>query len=353
MRGKRVQPRAIVRPAGHDHDGIRALNLVFDSVYSGRTVVNVRRLLPLVPVLAVACYGLADAQSGDASRPKRLVSGTAPRPKWSAPDRAAFFENAADHLGELPSATVTAPVAPNTSASPAPTGGVAWSKLVSAAELEREVEALAKLVDTAVKSPNEFKGGGFKSARRDFTTLAALFGVIAEYDGEVRWKPEGAALRDAFGRAGKNCKVGTDGTYAEAKRRADELAALIRGDVPQLESAAAEFAWNETADRAPLMERLEIARTERLKPWTGGQGEFAAHQAEVAHEAAIAAALSEIIKHAGYDYAEDDGYRQYVNELQSSALAARDAAEQKDFARAQTAVGALGNSCDNCHGDYR
>ncbi len=318
-------------------------------------MVNLRFLCTLFPLLAGACYGWAGAQSDQSTPRKRLVSGTAPAPTFSKLDRAAFFDNAGEHLGPEP-APVTAVAPVNnaaTSASPPPTGGTAWSTMISAESLETEVKSLAKLVETAVKSPNEFKGGGFKTARRDFTTLSALFGVIAEYDGEVRWKAQAAALRDAFGRAGKNCKVGTDGTFAEAKRRSDELSGLIRGDAPPLEPGASEFNWSETADRPPLMERLEIARTERLKPWSGGKGDFTAHQKDVAHEAAIAAALAQIIKHPSYDYAEDDGYSQYVNELEGAALEAKEAAQKNDFDRAQAAIGAMGKSCDACHGDYR
>jgi hypothetical protein len=325
------------------------------SVCAVPNVVSFHRLCLLTPVVALAGYGLAGAQSGGPAARKKLVSGTAPRPTFSRLERGAFFENAAEQLGPEPTPeTVSVPAANDaTSASAAPADGVVWSTMISAEALESEVKTLAKLVEGAVKTPNEFKGGGFKTARRDFTTLAALFGVIAEFDGEVRWKSQAAALRDAFGRAGKNCKVGTDGTYAEAKRRADELAGLLRGETPTLDPGAAEFLWSETADRPPLMERLEIARTERLKPWTGGKGEFTAHREEVAHEAAIVTALAHVIQHPSYDYAEDEGYLQYVKELETAAIEAQAATKQSDFDGAQGAVGKIGKSCDACHGDYR
>jgi hypothetical protein len=298
---------------------------------------------------------VALAQSGGA-RPKRLVSGTAKPPKWTAAERGAFFENAADQLGPAPVASTKPPASSGTtdtaSESPA-AGGFAWSKLIAADNLESEVKSLSKLLDTAVKSPNEFKGGGFKSSRREFTNLAAMFGIIAEYDGDVRWQKQGAALRDAFGRAGKNCKVGTDATYAEAQRRAEELAELIRGTNAPMDAGTPDNNWSETADRAPLMERLEIARTERLKPWTGAKNDFTPHQEEIIHEASLVAALSEVIKHSGYDFAEDEGYQKYVKNLQTAAIEATTAAQQNDFPATQAAISALGQSCDQCHGDYR
>ncbi|MDZ4780986.1 MAG: cytochrome c [Planctomycetia bacterium] len=304
--------------------------------------------------MSLTCLA-ALAQSGGA-RPKRLVSSKAAPPKWTAAERGAFFENAAEQLGPEPVASMTSPSSSGTSDSTSETpsaGGFAWSKLIAADNVESEVKSLAKLLDAAVKSPNEFKGGGFKTSRREFTSLAAMFGIIAEYDGDVRWQKQGAALRDAFGRAGKNSKVGTDATYAEAKRRAEELAELIRGTNAPVEAGTAENNWSETADRAPLMERLEIARAERLKPWTGAKNDFTAHREEIIHEASLVAALAEVIKHPGYDFAEDESYLQYVTNLQTAAIEATAAAQQNDFPAAQAAISALGQSCDQCHGDYR
>ncbi len=303
----------------------------------------------------LAVYGAAGAQGDGAAQRKRLVSGTAPAPKWTAAERGAFFENAAEQLGPAPTDASLASDGGSgtTETSPAANGGFAWSRLIAADDLESEVKALANLLGPAVKSANEFKGGGFKTSRREFTNLSAMFGIIAAYDEKVRWQAQGSGLRDAFGRAGKNCKVGTDGVYAEAQRRAEELTELIRGDAGQVEPGAADFNWAETADRPPLMERLEIARTERLKPWTGSKSEFTAHRAAIIHEASLVAAFAEIIKHPGYDFAEDESYRQYVEALQSAALEAADAAKKNEFDRVQSAIGALGQSCDSCHGDFR
>jgi hypothetical protein len=312
------------------------------------------RRVPIVLVQLAAIAGLVHAQSG--ARPKRMVSEKAPPPKWTAAERAAFFANAAEQLGPEPVASVTPEnnASPATSASASNDGSkFAWSRLISPDELESEVKSLALLLSPAVKSPNDFKGGGFKTSRREFTNLAAMFGIAAEYDDDVRWKTQAAALRDALGRAGKNCKVGTDGTYAEAKRRADELAELVRGGNPALDAGSAESAWSEHVDRPPLMERMEIARTERLKPWTGGKNDFTAHREEIIHEAQIVAALAEIISHPGYDYAEDESYLDYVKQLQASAVSAAEAAKQNDFPATQAAISTLGQSCDKCHGDYR
>src|SRR5690606_23492973 len=66
-------------------------------------------------------------------------------------------------------------------------GAFAWSKLISPETLEDEVKAHKALVDESVNTPGPFKGGSNRDARVQFSTLAVLFAIIAEYDGRVRW----------------------------------------------------------------------------------------------------------------------------------------------------------------------
>ena len=107
--------------------------------------------------------------------------------------------------------------------------GFAWSKLISSETLEDEVKSLQKQVSENVTTPAKFKGGGFKAGRKQFTELALLFGIIAQYDADVRWKDKAIGVRDLMGRAGQNCKVGTDASFAEAKLRKDDLEQLVQG----------------------------------------------------------------------------------------------------------------------------
>ena len=103
-----------------------------------------------------------------------------------------------------------------------------WSKLIDAETIETEIKRLSQELAKTVTAPAQFKGGGYKDCRRQFSVLAALFAVAAEYDGEVRWKDAAPRLRDVFAKAGHNCKVGTDQTFQEAVQRKQDLADLDR-----------------------------------------------------------------------------------------------------------------------------
>src|SRR4029078_10656031 len=111
--------------------------------------------------------------------------------------------------------------------------GFAWSQTISANTLESTVKSLALQVRKAVQTPDKFKGGGYHDARRTFSVLAVLFAIIAEYDDKGRWKPDAGTVRDLLARAGVDCKVGTDGSFREARQFKDDLDRLLRGEAPE------------------------------------------------------------------------------------------------------------------------
>lgn len=286
---------------------------------------------------------------------------TAPPPDFDDVVLRRFFTDAREHLGPgQPGAASPvpggSPAGPN-SGTPEGTSAdaitFAWSKLVSSETLEDEVKRLVQPVAEITKTSTAFKGGGNQQGRILFTEAAALFGVIAQYDGDVRWQRDALQLRDLFAQAGRNCKVGTDGSYKEAQARSEDLQATIRGGTVQLRPANPDATWQETADRQPLMKRLEVAQREHLKAWTSSPGEFASHRADILHEAQLLAMIAQIIKDPSYEYGEDETYLGYVDVMQKHCLELIEAITNDDQQQAQSATGRINQACDTCHGDYR
>ena len=134
-----------------------------------------------------------------------------------------FFVDAREHLvGKRPDAS-RAPAAGtgNTAAtSHHPIdGSFAWSQLVDSDTLETEIKRIALSLQANLKSPSLYQSGGFGQCRRDFSMLAVLFAVIHQFDEDVRWKRDAAALRDRFARSGFHCKVASEDAFAEAGRQ--------------------------------------------------------------------------------------------------------------------------------------
>ena len=277
-------------------------------------------------------------------------------PEWTSDVQETFFDDARTTLeGPRPNYKHTSSQAsPLQQAGSDNTSTSRWSHLISPSTLETEIKRLSTSLDAAVTTPSTFKSVGFKPPRRDFSELAVLLAVIAQYDGDVRWKDVAAAMRDQFARAGFNAKVGTDATYREAVDRKQELAALVRGERPSLPKAEATVDdWSQVSDRPPLMQRLETAHDERITKWLTDAAAFRRNRESIRHEAEIVALLAEVIHREAYEYWDDETFAEYATELRDAARDTAKAAEADDLNAARDAAARATGACTNCHSGYR
>jgi hypothetical protein len=321
----------------------------------------VRRVLPVLVVAALAAQALLTAQN----RVKPAKRPTVPPPrKWDDSVRKAFFDNALDQLvGSRPDFGAERPAGggttPTGSDSPAPgagndgADGYAWSALIAAETLEGEIKTNTTELASVVSNPGRFKGGTYKDARRLFSTTAVMLGIIARYDGEVRWQEQAELLCERVGHAGFNCKVGTDQSHNEAKLRQEDLNQLLRGGNVEGEAPAETPLWSEVSDRPPLMQRMDAAKEERLLKWTASTQDLNAHREEALREAQLLAAFARVIQDEGYESATDEAYLEYARQLQAGALEVIEALKADDVNRAQAGMGNVTKACNGCHGDYK
>lgn len=311
--------------------------------------------------LAVVCIGQAARDLAAKGRAKKQQAfKTAPPPKFKDDEVATFFDDALSKLGPgQPGAVVVA------AASSAP-GGVseeggaavasnaAWSKLISASTIEDEIKALKEPLAEKTKTPSEFKSGGNTPARVAFTELALLFGIISEYDGDVRWKKDALGLREIYKHAAGNSKTGSDNSYKEAKQRTDDLMQLIGGGKVDLPKPDPDSKWADIANRAPLMQRMgKEGYDPKIKAWTSDKGEFSKNRNALLEEAQIVAAIAHVIQDASYEYGDDDTYLEYARELEKHSLELVEAIKGDNLERAQSAGGQLNKACSTCHEGYR
>jgi hypothetical protein len=279
-------------------------------------------------------------------------------PEWTSDVQDTFFDDARTTLdGPRPNYEKAAT---NSQASPLQRAGSdnnstsPWSQLISPTTLETEVKRCSTSLDAAVTTPSAFKSVGYKSARRDFSELAVLFAVVAQYDGDVRWKDVAAGMRDQFAQAGFNVKVGTDATYREAVDRKQDLGALVRGERPTTPNATTTFEdWSQVSARPSLMQRLETAHDEQITKWLTDAATFRRNRESIRHEAEIVALLAEVIHREAYEYWDDETFAEYAAELRDAATDTAKAAEADNFDQARDAAARATGACTNCHAGYR
>lgn len=312
-----------------------------------------------------ACLGLLVSLVVFAHEPtpgREDKTALAPLPKFDRDVTDLYFPDARQKLGPgapggpVRTVVAAAPAAgggePSAGGSAPAAGGAAWSKLISADNIEAEVKAQVPLLAAAVKSIGNFKGNGREHAQNSLTVLTVLFGVIYKYDGEVRWKKDAAGLEKMFAQAAVNCKTSSDAAFKEAQQRSTDLADLVRGGNITAPKADDERSWGEVLYRPALMKRLEEGRADKLKG-TSNKGDFTKNKEALLREAQLFAVISEVIRDKSFDSGDDAAYQTHAAEFQKQCLELVDAISTNNQDGAQSAFARVSKSCDTCHGDFR
>ena len=313
-------------------------------------------------VAYAACLLLIPAAWVAAQKPKGSVKRAQP-PKFDKSDP--FFANAFEgglsgprpaDLGKAMVASV-GPAASNPAAGSSggsSSGGGGWSALISNTSLEDEIKAQKNGAEKNISTPTDFTSNGYKYVRREFSVVAMIFAVIAEYDGEVKWKKESLSMREVFGRTASNAKVGTTGVYNEAKQRKQELTDLLGGQAVELKNDVdPKPNWSQVCHRTPLMQRLDTSRDAKIKAWTASKGDFTANLEALEREAQIFAVIGEVLAKEGMESADDKEYVAFSKMLKQGGSDLAKACKDKDQDAASKAASMIANSCEKCHEAYR
>lgn len=308
---------------------------------------------PAAIVVTLALTGALSAAFAEKAPPPRRAKP----PVWSPDVLDEFFSDAREHLvgerpaSELADADVAKPGAAPSASDPAPS--FAWSRIVSGDTLDAEVKRIVAGLRQPLANPAAFKSGGYKQCRADFSLLAVVFAVIAEHDGDVRWKDDAARLRDALARAAMNCKTATDQTFAEAMQRRTELEDLVRGERLGGPSASELSAWSLLAERPLVMERMEALLDEEIRPHLAGEKVFSKQADAVRQKAELLAMLAEVAQRPEYDYWDDAGFQELSGDLRRATADLTRAAAEANYEAARAAAGAATQACSACHEGYR
>ncbi|QEF97239.1 hypothetical protein Mal15_12780 [Stieleria maiorica] len=285
----------------------------------------------------------------------------APAPKFSADaTQGIFFDSVGDAIrGERPTLQeLRKKIAPPAAAaSTTPEDGSKanagpWDKLISPTSIEDEIKRVKLHYDSVVTQPGPFKSGGYQDARLDLMVMSSLFAIITEYQGDVRWKDDAAIARDLLGRTAFNCNAGTNQVFNEARARKDDLQDLMSGTGLRSGKAEESNDWASIADRAPLMEYAEILK-EQLRTATNSADDVKAEPSDVRRPAELLAIIGRILVAEGMDDADDDDYVAFSNAMTKAAQGVTRGLELDDYNVISQAVGAVTQSCDDCHGQYR
>ena len=313
-------------------------------------------------VFVISQVALAMPLQEDKKKPKRVK-----RPKIEKKN-SSFFDNVFKDalVGDRPKPATAAEIAAkkNTASSTgnadtgtgstASSGGSGkWSKYISAEAIQSELKSLSNLMNTHVTSPGKFKSGGNREVRQVASMAAVMFGVIAEFDGDVKWKDIAAGARDAFAQCAQSSSTTSSQAYNQAKNRKEDLMQILSGGPfkPPVKPSE-DFEWASVADVSELMKRLKISYREKIKPWVASESDYKDNFDDLMQEAAIVAVIGEVLKKESMENADNDDYVEFSDALRDGAAMIMQSAAAKDHGMAVKGAGMIDQSCQNCHGEY-
>lgn len=320
---------------------------------------NKRLFLVVILVLASSGTGLIAAKVYQDRKTKKVTR--VKRPQFTQRDwDGIYFENLFKDglVGNRPSSAEPGAVAkssgqPTTPGTqPTTTGEFAWSKYIAGSTIEDEVKTLQGRLITDVTTPVKFKSN-YAKAHQSFSMLSMMFGVIREYDDEVRWKKFAGSAQASFERAAANSRVGTTQAYESCKRRRDDLQEMVRGgNFAGDDKAPESLDWSTVVDRNALMERLQESE-DNLKQLTANKGEFTGDITKVYHESQMVAAMAQTLLRENMQDADEETYMEYAKSMSDAAVSISKACQTQDYDAASNAVNLMSQSCNNCHDDWR
>ena len=229
-------------------------------------------------------------------------------------------------------------------------GNAIWKTLITDSTIEDLVKESKTRLDAVITTPAGFAGSA-PIARREFTLLATIMAVVAQYPEEIRWQASAEYGRRIFANMADNCKVGTQVVFNQAKLRHQDLQTMLKGT--KISGNAEEVSWDRTADRGPTMQIMEWALRENLTPITNSDSKFRSSQEEVIKYAELLAVLGQVVRQPGMTDADDPQYAQLAAAMSVASQEVTKAVRTNDAELARTAVSRIDQACNKCHESYR
>ena len=315
----------------------------------------------LIPVMA-SMIGIAYLDSFGQAPKRKPTRAKAPQFDSKTADGIYFADVKKQLQGDLPKAGTLAannPVKAGAVSGSSPGNATEaanskpWNNSISSSSIEDLIKGAKLRLDTIVVSQAKFIGGGFKDARREFTLLASLFGIIEQYPNQVRWKDSATLARMHMVRVAASSKVGSPEAFKEAKKRVQELADLVSGGSIKENEPIEELNWGDAIDRVPIMLILEWGLREHLVKHCANPKEFEENSEEVLKFAELIATLGEVLLQKGMTDQGDPEYVKFSKAMIEQAQATVQGVKLNSQENAREATALINQACDNCHNTYR
>jgi hypothetical protein len=187
------------------------------------------------------------------------------------------------------------------------------------------------------------------------------FGVIAQYDGSVKFQKDAVALRDHLAKSAANSKVNDERAMIEAKKLLTELQDLRSGGKTTLAPSGDDARPYGVSEVSEVMKRMQISTKPEgvdgkgLEFWTSSAGAFRNAKSEVVHEAELMAMMGKVLQdpQSFEQFAGNPDFDKFAKAVQDASVEIVAAAKSDNYDMARAAVGKITKACAGCHGAFR
>ena len=233
-------------------------------------------------------------------------------------------------------------------------GGDDWKSVISNDTIVDETKKIKARLTDSLQNVGKYNGNYKDGISVDGAVMATLAGiVIANPEVSVTWKGDAPHVRDVASEVSKKAKGLGQASFDPTKQEWDKLEALLSGNKPPgLSDAAPVIPFSEVAGRGPIMKRMEKA-FQWMKSNIASEENMKKSAEQITNEASILAALAKVVATPGYNSADEDEYKGYVNEMIKANLDVLQAIKNEDFKAFTEANSRSQKACNDCHQDYR
>lgn len=268
-----------------------------------------------------------------------------------------------DAFADRPVVTVATPMAPPPAtaqpasetpmtaapAEPPPAAGGGWEMLITADDIQAEVKSIRLQMKESLGSVSKYNGVYRTVIARSMSVLSGLAEIVAEQPLTLSWKPNAKYIRDMAGEVQAKASGLGNEPYAATQAAWEELDAFLDGNKPaKLPESPETLPLPTVVKRSSAMQRMEEAVNE-LKSSFGSAEAIKKDPEKAAHLAAVLATFSKIIGMDGYDSADDDEYKAFVQALMKSNAELQAAVKTADFTAFSDSLSRVNKTCNECH----
>jgi hypothetical protein len=268
------------------------------------------------------------------------IAGTPPMPAMAA--------NAGTPTSPMPMPMTTAPE-PMTAGA---TGGFDIGKLTSIEALVEESKQSRTKLTTGLQ-----KLGDFNKNFKEVSSEAAILAVIAEAVNEhpekskANWNEKAKFIRDLSKEiSGKASDKGSE-RFNAAKTAFDKICEMLDGGKASGE-AADKVAFSDVTTLGDVMWRFQKT-FDYLKLNINDAKRFKDEKGAVEREAMMFNLLSGVMGTEGYEYLDEDEYKQFHQKLMEGTAAMTAAITADDFDKFRGSLNTIQQAMDECHPKYR